>query len=90
MDDFVRFGVREYVVYDAKAKVTHWFKLPTREKLIADRAGVFKSDVFPGLWLDSKALARGDSASLIAAVEKGTKSAAHRRFVERLKAAQRS
>jgi Uma2 family endonuclease len=89
-DDYARHGVQEYVVYDCKANVVHWLLLPGGERLKPDRSGVFKSQFFPGLWLDGKALARGDSAALIATVEKGCKTAAHRKFVEKLRAARRA
>jgi len=87
LEVYERYGVKEYDVYDSKARVVHWRRLPGRAKLLPDRSGVYKSDVFPGLWLDSKALARGDSAALIAAVEKGTRTAAQKKFVAKLDAA---
>ena len=82
---YERYGVQEYVVYDAKDQTLHWFQLPGTEMIHPDSAGVYKSQLFPGLWIDSKALARGDAAGLFAAVEAGTKTAAHKKFVAKLR-----
>ena len=48
-------------------------------KLKADKQGLWKSRVFPGLWLDQAALFALDSARLRAAVQKGIASARTRR-----------
>jgi hypothetical protein len=49
-----------------------------------DAAGILKSDVFPGLWLDAAALLRGDMARALAVVQQGTGSPEHADFVRRL------
>lgn len=82
-------GVREYVVVDLRDRVVHW--LAPRdgrfEPVAPDGDGLHRSEVFPGLWLDPKALAEGDAARLLAAVERGTASPEHAAFVARLAAA---
>ncbi|MGV3724331.1 MAG: Uma2 family endonuclease, partial [Actinomycetota bacterium] len=52
-----------------------------------DPDGVFRSKVFPGLWLAPQALLRGDSAAVRAVVERGVASPEHAEFVRRLAAA---
>jgi hypothetical protein len=66
-----------------------WFHFPSRRKLKADRQGVWKSRVFPGLWLDGPALLARDSARLIATAQRGTASPEHPDFVRHLRAAHR-
>ena len=82
---YEKYGVQEYVVYDAKDHTLHWFQLPGHEMIHPDSAGVYKSQLFPGLWIDAKALARGDAAGMLAAVEAGTKTAMHKKFVAKLR-----
>ena len=43
--------------------------------------GLVKSKVFPGLWLDTAALLRGDLKGVLATLRRGLDSAEHRAFV---------
>src|SRR5436309_1302910 len=56
------------------------------EELAPGRDGIFRSEVFPGLWLDPAALLRLDSAALLKTLKRGLASKAHREFVGRLAA----
>jgi Uma2 family endonuclease len=85
LEMYERYGVQEYIVFDARHPALHWMQFPSREPIHPDARGIYKSNFFPGLWIDSKALARNDAAAMIAAVDKGTKTAAHRKFVQKLK-----
>lgn len=85
LDMYEKYGVQEYIVFDAKDRSLHWFQLPGHDMIHPDAAGIYKSRLFPGLWIDSKALARGDAAGLFAAVEAGTKTAAHKKFAAKLR-----
>ena len=38
---------------------------------MADAAGIFRSVRFPGLWLDSAALLRGDLAAVLQTLQRG-------------------
>jgi hypothetical protein len=49
-----------------------------------DEAGLYKSEVFPGLWLDPAALVRGDLASVLQTLQQGLASPEHAAFVARL------
>ena len=54
------------------------------EPLLADPDGMFRSRVFPGLWLDPAALFRNDKPALIAALQRGLASPEHAAFVAEL------
>jgi hypothetical protein len=55
-----------------------------RSRLMPDEQGVLRSEVFPGLWLDTAALLRGDMAAVLATVQQGLASPDHETFVARL------
>jgi hypothetical protein len=82
--DYLAAGVQEYVVLCVEEKELHWFHFPSRRKLKADRNGVWKSRVFPGLWLDGPALLARDSARLLATVQQGLATPEHAAFARRL------
>ena len=77
-----RFGVREYLVWRVGDKAIDWFVLKdgAYERLPMDGAGVDRSLVFPGLWLDSRALVAGDLARVLAVLAEGLASAEHAAF----------
>ena len=76
-------GVQEYLVAIAKKKQIRWHQLVrSKYKLIApDADGVFRSLVFPGLWLDTAALKRGDMKAVLASLRRGLDSPEHVAFV---------
>lgn len=78
--------VPEYLVVVVKKQQIRWHRLVRGEyKLIsADAGGVYRSVVFPGLWLDSKALFKDDLAQVLATLQKGIESDEHQQFVEEL------
>jgi hypothetical protein len=45
-----------------------------------DKQGVLKSGIFPGLWLDTAALLRGDAKAVLTTLRGGLDSAEHRSF----------
>ena len=45
---------------------------------------MIRSRVFPGLWLDVKALLKGDLARVLAVLQQGLASPEHAAFVKRL------
>lgn len=81
-----RNGVREYVVWRVKDRAILWFVLRGAgfEPLAQDAAGYFRSEVFPGLWLDPSALIRGDLAAAFRVVQQGLATPEHAAFVARL------
>ena len=47
--------------------------------------GIYRSQVFPGLWLDAAALLRGDTLRVEEVLQQGLATPEHRAFVESLK-----
>lgn len=88
-DDYERAGVLEYVVRALEPDEVLWHVL--REgRLVAmspDADGLYRSRVFPGLWLDPQALLMDDTRRLRAVVDQGVATAEHAAFVARLAAA---
>jgi Uma2 family endonuclease len=85
-EDYLAAGVQEYLVVCVEEKEFHWFHFPSKRKLKADRRGIWKSRIFPGLWIDQAALFALDSARLRAAVQEGIASPEHAEFIRTLEA----
>jgi hypothetical protein len=56
----------------------------TTSRILPLESGIYKSEAFPGLWLDAAALIRSDQAELFNVLNQGLASAEHRAFVGRL------
>lgn len=87
-EDYQTAGVAEYLVVALRERAIHWFDFRAGTE-VRPRRGVYRSRVFPGLWLDGAALLAGDSARLIACLQQGLAAPAHARFVARLERARR-
>ncbi len=83
-----RNGVREYLVWRVLDQEIDWFALREGEyhRLAPDTAGLYKSEVFRGLWLDAAALLRGDLAKVLEVLQQGLRSSEHAEFVKKLQA----
>jgi Uma2 family endonuclease len=81
-----RNGVREYVVWRVRDEEIDWFVLREGkyEQLAKDVAGLYRSEVFPGLWLDPEALVREDLATVLDRLHEGLSTPEHKALVERL------
>ncbi|HET6387663.1 MAG TPA: Uma2 family endonuclease [Armatimonadota bacterium] len=79
-------GIREYIVWRVKDHAIDWFALQgdRYQPLQPGPDGILRSEVFPGLWLDPKALIAGDGPRLMAVLQQGIASPEHAAFVERL------
>jgi Uma2 family endonuclease len=86
--DYEQAGVLEYVVIVLRQRVVHWFVLQdgTYREVEADAHGLFKSTVFPGLWLDAPALLQRDVRQVVATLQHGIETPEHAAFVQRLQA----
>jgi Uma2 family endonuclease len=82
-----RNGVSEYVVWRTRDAAIDWFALREGryEPLARGEDGTYRSEVFPGLWLDPDALVRSDHARVLAVVQQGAATPEHAAFVERLR-----
>jgi Uma2 family endonuclease len=91
-EDYERVGVLEYVVRAIEPDEVLWFLL--RKGRFTDLSpgpdGIYRSEVFPGLWLDPEALVRGDARRLRAVLDLGCATPEHAAFVARLAAARKT
>jgi len=83
-----RSGVREYVVWRVLDRTIDWFVLRDGEfiRLDPDEKGRYRSQTFPGLWLDATALVAGDMAKVLDVVRQGLAVPEHAKFVSDLAA----
>jgi Uma2 family endonuclease len=79
-------GVREYVVWRVLDGEIDWFirRGVVFVPLPRDADGCYRSETFPGLWLDPAALAGGDLGAALDALHQGLASPEHAAFVARL------
>ena len=84
--DYERAGVREYMVAAVRQRqVFWWVRRKSKFKPLApDDDGVIRSVVFPGLWLDPKALLVGDLRRMLAVLRQGLATPEHTGFVQDL------
>lgn len=83
-----RHGVREYVIWRTMDQAVDWFILRAGDYVRLEPAedGIYRSEIFPGLWLDPAALLSGDMARVGQIVQQGIASADHAAFVEKVSA----
>lgn len=79
--------VKEYVVWRVHDRAIDWFIRhgDQFEKLLPGSDGLYRSEIFPGLWLDPVGMIAGDRQAVVKAVEAGIASAEHAAFVAKLK-----
>ena len=84
-----RNGVCEYVVVLTEEQRVLWFVLRDGQfvELPADSSGVFRSELFLGLWLNGPALLAGNLAQILSVLQQGLASPEHVAFVQRLQQA---
>jgi Uma2 family endonuclease len=84
---YQRAGVLEYAGALVKEERIEWRILVegSYRLMEPDAKGVFRSKVFPGLWVDSAAFWREDGAGLLATLDEGLRSDEHARFLEALR-----
>jgi Uma2 family endonuclease len=86
LEVYRRHGVREYIVWRTVDNEIDWFVLRDGryERFSPSDSGVYKSESFPGLWLDAAAMLQGDLAGVLRALGDGIASREHAEFVQRL------
>jgi Uma2 family endonuclease len=78
-------GVREYLAVLLYEDEIRWHELAgDTYRLLSADTGVWRSRVFPGLWLDGPALLRRDLPAVLAKLQEGLASAEHGAFVAEL------
>jgi Uma2 family endonuclease len=89
--DYERAGVQEYLVIEIDPDRIHWFarRGDRLEDLPAGPDGIYRSEVFPGLWLDPKALYAQDRDRLYRVLRRGIRSPEHAAFAARMVPARR-
>jgi Uma2 family endonuclease len=86
LEAYRRNGVKEYVVWRVLERAIDWFVLEGGEFVpLPSENGIYRSRVFPGLWLDAPALIDGQLLKVFQFVQQGVAGEEHQRFVEKLK-----
>ncbi len=83
---YQRAGVREYValVVEDDEILWHCLRDGVYELRPPTSKGIFRSEIFPGLWLDESALWKHDLARVLRTLQRGLDSAQHAAFVSEL------
>lgn len=76
----------EYIVWQVYENRVDWFQLQEGQYVLLqpDEQGIIRSQIFPGLWLATRALCQSNRAELSMVLQKGLQSMAHQEFVKRL------
>ena len=79
-------GVQEYLAVLLHEQEIRWHFLDNGkyQRLLPGSDGVWRSRVFPGLWLDGAALLQGDMRRVLERLQEGIESAEHREFMQKL------
>jgi Uma2 family endonuclease len=87
--EYAQAGVLEYIVVELAPDRIHWFILRNGrfEDLPVEADAIYRSQVFPGLWLDADALFAEDLDRVVEVLEQGIRTPAHADFAARLIAA---
>ncbi len=83
---YQRYDVQEYIVWRVPDGEIDWFVRRGGQytRLPPDAAGIYRSEVFPGLWLDAAALVRRDLGRVLSLLQQGLASPEHADFVAQL------
>jgi Uma2 family endonuclease len=84
--------VREYLVWRVLDHEIDWFILrgSDYDRLKPSPDGVYRSETFPGLWLDTRAMLRQDIDAVLKFLQQGLAAPEHAEFVSRLQRANNS
>lgn len=86
LDVYRRHGVHEYIVWRTADNAIDWFVLREGryERLAPNEAEIYKSETFPGLWLNAAAMLQEDLAGVLKTLGEGLASHEHAEFVQRM------
>jgi Uma2 family endonuclease len=84
--DYQKAGVGEYVVLALRTQQVFWFirQRGKYKEVALPTDGIFRSRMFPGLWLDAEAMLRCYRPGVLAALKKGLATPEHEAFVAKL------
>lgn len=84
--DYESAGVKEYLVIALRQRRVFWFVLRDGrfQDLPPGPDGIYRSEIFPGLWLDPAALLKRDGPRLAAVLQQGLATPEHAAFAARL------
>src|SRR5712692_184659 len=83
-EDYEKAGVWEYLVLCVQEQELQWFHFKSKRKIQPDSKGIYRSRVFPGLWIDSRALLGRNVTRVNNVLQEGLASRAHAAFVRKL------
>ncbi len=88
--DYERVGVLEYLVVELHPDRIHWFIRRNEyfEALKPGTDGIYRSEIFPGLWLEAEALYAENRNRVYQLLKEGARTPEHAPFVARLARAQ--
>lgn len=83
--------VQEYIVWQIYEENIIWFRLENEEyiEVKPNAKGILRSQIFPGLDLDVKAMLKGDVAKALKTLQTALAAPAHKAFVRQLAKARR-
>ena len=86
LNSYRRNGVREYLVHRTYDGELDWFVLRDGqyERLLPDDQGLYRSEIFPGLWLKADALIAGKLGEVLTILHQGIASVEHSEWVGKL------
>jgi Uma2 family endonuclease len=86
LDVYCRHGVREYIIWRTADNAIDWFVLRDGryDRLPPNEKELYKSETFPGLWLDATAMLQGDLAGVLYTLGVGAANREHAEFVQRM------
>jgi len=83
--DYVQAGVLEYVVVVLRQQVIRWCILQNGTyQEVSSADGIFRSRIFPGLWLHANALLQLDGVTVTDVLRQGLATPEHAAFVQQL------
>jgi Uma2 family endonuclease len=83
---YQRHGVREYIVWRVFDQEIDWFvhRNDRFERLAVGSDGIYRSEIFPGLWLDPAAMTTSNMTTVLDVLQRGFDSPEHAAFVAAL------
>lgn len=83
-DRYSAAGVTEYIVLSLSPNRIFWFDLASGKELKSDGDCIYRSTIFPGLWIHGEALLRSNSVLTLETIGLGLQSQEHTDFVAAL------